>query len=141
MLWIFIVGFITNFIWENAQAPLYEGHESFSQHFLFCLVASIIDGVVIVGFYLIISTLRKNFLWLENIKITDILILLFLGSVTAIIFEVLALKIQTWNYTDRMPLIYGLGLMPLIQLSILSVLSIYLVRTLQIIFVRKKLRD
>jgi hypothetical protein len=129
LLWIFIAGFITNLIWENAQAPLYEGYEGFSQHFLFCLAASIVDGAVIVGFYLLASLVRGNIFWILNITVKDIGILVMLGIATAIAFEMMALDKEAWNYNENMPLILGLGLIPLIQLPALSVISIYLVKT------------
>lgn len=130
LLWIFIAGFITNLIWENAQAPLYEGYKGFAQHFVFCFAASIVDGVIIVVFYLIVSVIRKNRLWLFSIRMGDIIILVILGTLTAIVFEMWALSDEKWSYDQRMPVILGIGLMPLLQLSILSVISIYFVRIL-----------
>jgi hypothetical protein len=128
LLWILASGFVTNLIWENAQAPLYEGYKGFGQHFIFCFVASIVDGVIIVVFYLIVSVIRRNRSWLFSIRIGDIIILVILGILTAIAFEKWALSNGTWSYDERMPMILGLGLMPLLQLSILSIISIYLVK-------------
>jgi hypothetical protein len=125
LLWIFIAGFITNLIWENAQAPLYE---SFSQHFVFCVAASIVDAAVVVGLYVMVGLLRRNIFWLLNITIKDIIILLISGIVTSIAFEELALSNGSWNYNENMPLIFGLGLVPLIQLAVLSIISVYLVQ-------------
>ena len=127
---IFITGFITNLIWENAQAPLYTGYKGFGQHFLFCLVASVIDGLVVLAFYLIISLLRRDSFWLFNIKASDILMLFVLGLFTAILFEKWALKTGTWNYTEQMPVIFGMGLLPMLQLAILSFVTVYAVRYL-----------
>ena len=123
-----MTGFITNLIWENAQAPLYTGYEGFGQHFLFCLVASVVDGLVVLGFYFIISLIRKDSFWLFNIKASDILMLVILGLFTAILFEKWALKSGTWHYTEEMPLILGMGLLPVLQLAILSIASVYAVR-------------
>lgn len=44
ILYLFITAFITNLISENLQAPLYTGFKSFGQHFLFCLVASLVEA-------------------------------------------------------------------------------------------------
>lgn len=129
LLWIFIAGFITNLIWENAQAPLYQGYQGFSQHFLVCFAASVVDASVIVAFYLMGSLIRRNIFWLLKITVKDITLLLVLGVVTAIAFEKLALKNATWDYDEKMPLIFGLGLLPLVQLALLSFISIYLVKT------------
>lgn len=134
LLLIFVSGFVTNLIWENAQAPLYEGYQNFLQHFPFCFVASIIDGAVILAFYLIISFVRQEILWIKSIRVSDIVILLILGTLTAIAFEKWALQKGTWNYTKSMPLIFDIGLVPLIQLAALSIISIYVVK----IFIQAK---
>lgn len=126
--YLFITAFITNLIWENFQAPLYAGFKSFGQHFLFCLVASVIDAFVILGFYFIVSLIRKNALWPLTAKPVDTLALLVFGLLTAIFFEKWALKSGRWNYTSEMPLIFGIGLAPLIQLSTLSIISVYIVK-------------
>ena len=128
ILFLLIIAFITNLIWENLQAPLYTGFKNFGQHFLFCLVASLVDAVVILGFYFAISLIRKNSMWLLKIKLADTLMLMALGLVTAIVFEKWALKSGKWDYTSEMPVIFGTGLAPLIQLAILSITSIYLVK-------------
>ena len=128
ILYLFIIAFITNLIWENLQAPLYTGFKNFGQHFLFCLVASLVDAVVILAFYFIISLIRKDAFWILNISLADMLVLLALGLLTALLFEKWALQSGTWDYTSEMPVIFGIGLAPLIQLAILSIISIYLVK-------------
>ena len=128
ILYLFIIAFITNLIWENLQAPLYTSFKNFGQHFSFCLVASLVDAVVILGFYFAISLIRKNSMWLLKIRLADTLMLMALGLVTAIVFEKWALKSGTWDYTSDMPIIFGIGIAPLIQLAILSIISIYLLK-------------
>lgn len=126
--YLFITAFITNLIWENFQAPLYAGFKSFGQHFLFCLVASVVDAFVVLGFYFSVSLIRKHALWPLTIKPADTLVLLAFGVLTAVFFEKWALKSGSWVYTSEMPLIFGIGLAPLIQLSITSIISVYIVK-------------
>ena len=128
IFYLLLTAFISNLIWENLQAPLYTGFKSFGQHFLFCLVASLVDAVVILAFYFIISLIRKDAFWLLNIRPADILVLLALGLFTALLFEKWALQSGAWNYTSEMPVIFGFGLAPLIQLAILSLISVYAAR-------------
>lgn len=125
---IFAAGFVTNLIWENAQAPLYTGYEGFGQHFLFCLVASAVDGVVILTFYLIVCSIRGDWFWLFNIRASDIGMLSLLGVGVAVLFEKWALVRGTWSYTEQMPAIFGIGLLPALQLAILSNMSIYIIK-------------
>lgn len=128
IFYLFLAAFITNLMWENVQAPLYTGYKSFEQHFLFCLAASLIDAAVILAFYFIVMLMRKDALWPLNIKPADTLALLAMGLVTAILFERWALESGRWDYTDKMPVVLGIGLAPLIQLGILSIVSVYVVK-------------
>lgn len=125
---VFFAGFITNLIWENLQAPLYQDYEGFIKHFLSCLAASIIDGIVIVAFYLIIGLLRNNVLWLFEIRTRDIFILIILGTASAFAFEKWAVSGDWWDYNHNMPIIFGVGVTPLIQLPVLSLLTVYMVK-------------
>lgn len=128
IIYLFLSAFITNLIWENLQAPLYTGFKSFGQHFLFCFVASLVDAVVILGLYFAIGLIRKNSMWLFNIRLADTLILMAFGLVTAIVFEKWALKSGKWDYASEMPVVFGIGLAPLVQLAILSLISVYIVK-------------
>lgn len=125
---IFITGFITNLIWENAQAPLYSCYEGFAPHFLFCVIASVIDGIVVLGFYFGIALSRKNLFWLFNIKPLDTLTLSLFGLITGVLFEKWALKNDSWSYAEEMPLLFGIGLLPVLQLTVLPIISVYISR-------------
>ena len=87
-----------------------------------------VDALVILAFYFIINLIRNDAFWLLNIRPADMLLLLALGLFTALLFEKWALQSGTWDYTSEMPVIFGIGLAPLIQLAILSIISIYLVK-------------
>ena len=66
--------------------------------------------------------------WIKSIRLSDIVMLLILGTLTAIAFEKWALQNETWNYTKSMPLIFDIGIVPLIQLGVLSIVSVYMVK-------------
>ena len=116
-----VSAFLMHGIWENAQAPLYAGYQSFPQHFPLCLVGTLGDVVITL------SVLA--FLWLLNKKeLThplDFLALAILGFFIAVIIEQHALLTGTWNYAPAMTIIppLGVGLIPLFQMTILLPLS------------------
>lgn len=80
--------------------------------------------------FILSLALRRGSFWLFNIKALDILMLFVLGLFTAILFEKWALKTGTWNYTEQMPVIFGIGLLPMLQRAILSIVTVYAVRYL-----------
>lgn len=129
LLCLFLTAFILNLIWENAQAPLYIGFETFRQHFLSCLIASVMDAVVILAIYLMISMMRKDILWSFNIRSLDIIILFISGLLVSVLLEKWGLTSGAWSYTEDMPAIFGIGVLPAFQFALLSITSIYMVKS------------
>lgn len=124
---IALVGFLTNLIWENVQAPLYKGFVNFGQHFKQCLIASVGDMVFVVIVYLIFAGVFRNWYWIQNLTWKSAIPVVLLGGVSAVVFEKLAFSLGYWSY-DKMPVIpiLGVGLFPVLQLMILPILSYYL---------------
>jgi len=54
------IAFILHIIWENAQAPLFQGYTSFTQHFPICFLGTIGDVVFTLFIYLLVSLLVKR---------------------------------------------------------------------------------
>ena len=50
---IFVVAVLGNYPWELAQAPLYVGMESFRAVWWHCFVASLGDGLLVLGIFAI----------------------------------------------------------------------------------------
>jgi len=48
---LFIVAVLANYLWELAQAPLYVGMESFRVVWWHCFVASLGDGLLVLGIF------------------------------------------------------------------------------------------
>ncbi len=124
-----VAAFLLHVIWENAQAPLYAGYQSFSQHFPMCLFGTLGD-VVITLFILV-------FLWLLKKDITrpaDFLGLSIIGFFIAVVIEQHALVTGKWGYTPAMPVISVLkvGLAPILQMTLLLPLSFYLAKSAKI---------
>ncbi len=126
LVWrILLVGFLTNLVWENAQAFLYEGYEGFYQHFIMCLIATVVDAVAILALYLIFAGVLQDFYWVRHWNWKSILLIMLAGGLLAILFEKWALSRGEWSYTEAMPVVPFLqvGLSPLLQLTILPVLT------------------
>ena len=128
LLYITVLGFLLNLIWENLQAPLYAGYNGFWQHFITCLWASIVDALVILLFWALFASYYKDIFWIESFSWKDTLVLLFLGGAVAVGFEQLALEENYWLYTDAMPVVPYLatGLSPLLQMMLLPLLTFWL---------------
>ncbi len=120
------VGFILNLIWENLQAPLYEGYNSFWQHFNICFVATLGDVLIILLVFGGFALLYRNIYWFSSMNIMRIVFLMGLGTFIAVVIEAFNLGIGRWAYTNAMPTIGGIGVLPLLQMMILLPLTFYL---------------
>ncbi|MBI4085059.1 MAG: hypothetical protein HY432_00950 [Candidatus Liptonbacteria bacterium] len=118
-----IIAFLVHIIWENAQASLYVGYESFSQHFPMCLIGTVGD-VAITLLVLAFMRLLKE----DVTQATDFLALAMMGFVIAVAIEQHALLTGRWGYAPAMPIIpiLEVGLTPIMQMMLLLPLSFYL---------------
>ena len=124
---IFIIGFLLNLVWENAQAPLYEGYTNFWSHFMVCFWASLVDAAVVLRLFGLLAIWYKDFYWVKYINWKSAAVLVLLGGGVAIGFEQWAFNNETWSYTDRMPVILlDTGLSPLLQMMLLPLLTYFI---------------
>lgn len=130
IVFLFLIAFILHVIWENLQAPLFQGYISFSQHFFTCLTGTGGDIVITVSVYLIVALLKNDFHWVATLNIKDMVILAVIGFCIAIGIEWRALLFERWAYTDTMPIIpyLNVGLTPILQMILLLPFSIYLTK-------------
>lgn len=121
-LLIFGVAYILNLIWERVHVQLYDVHLSVIDTWLLLLRATFWDAVIITGVYFLIDTKNKTLRYTLSAIIC-------LG--VAIFIEQRALAEGRWAYLPTMPLVFGMGLSPLIQLPLLAIVTYELVRKLE----------
>lgn len=127
-VWTLLVGFGLNLVWENAQAFLYDGYGDFVEHFWICFVAAVIDGLVVLLLYLLLTLIYQDLYWPRRNRKTRYAVAALIAGVLAVGFELWALKTGAWEYTPRMPVVpeLGIGLSPLVQLVVLPVLTYHI---------------
>lgn len=104
---VFLISFGLNLIWELLQMGLYVDVTSFPWC---CVEATFWDAVIITTVYFLMS--RAN-------KITIILLMFLIAA----FIENRALEDGRWAYNSYMPLVYGLGLSPLLQLAVTTLMT------------------
>jgi len=130
---LLISGYLLNFFWESLHgAFLYACCNFEPQKYVSVMsYASAMDALLILGIYVIISILWKDFLWIEKTNKKHIYTFVALGLLIALIIEYKALYIfNQWQYNELMPTIFGIGLSPLVQLSITGLFAIWLTKKL-----------
>jgi len=127
------VSFLLHLVWENLQAPLYgSDYISFAQHFPTCLIATFGDVFIALIVYYFIMVVKKDTHWIAKQDVSDYIAITFLGLLIAIGIEQNALLLEKWGYGATMPLIPYLrvGLLPILQMTILLPISFYLTKKL-----------
>ena len=131
MLKVIFWAFLLNTIWEFTQCLFF--YEMWSWEFwkaTFWMWGAIFGDILIVlGLW---QGLLKLFQSTEVLKKASIkyLLLLILSFVASIFLEWMALYLELWTYDDSMPTLYlfklKVGLTPIIQITFLPTLSVYL---------------
>ncbi|MBI2523987.1 hypothetical protein HY464_01125 [Candidatus Peregrinibacteria bacterium] len=118
--------FLLNLLWENLQAPLYEGYLSFAQHFPICLRATFGDMVFMAVIYGTLAVVYRDIWWMANPRTyrhpATWTLTILTGTLLAVIFELWAVHVaQRWQYTGAMPLIpvVEVGLVPVLQMLLI----------------------
>jgi hypothetical protein len=127
---IFVVAVLGNYPWEVAQAPLYVGMESFRTVWWHCFVASLGDGLLVLGIFAIGWLLLRRHTWFVHPGAQGYGVMVMTGFVMGVAIEWMAVHVlQRWTYTTHMPLVPGLdvGLVPVAQMLILPPLIFRLV--------------
>lgn len=140
IIFLSFIAFVLHIIWENAQAPLFQGYASFSQHFTMCLIGTVGDVAITLVVYFIVALLKNNFNWIATINKKDIAVIAVIGFLIAIGIEWRALLFGRWNYTNIMPIIPYLkvGLTPILQMILLLPLSIYLTKKFIVVYEKRR---
>jgi hypothetical protein len=105
---------ILSLIWEFFHFPLYYD----------------LTGLI----FLVVSYKNKTHKWINNPKHFDYLIIILLGIFISVLIEGINLNLGRWAYKEAMPIIFGLGISPLLQLFITAIISLFIFRKIMFIF-------
>jgi hypothetical protein len=127
---IFVVAILGNYPWELAQAPLYAGMASFRAMWWHCFVASLGDGLLILGIFATGWIALGQQMWFVHPGVQGYGVMLTTGLVIGGVIEWVAVHLLgRWMYTAQMPLVPGLaiGVVPVAQMLVLPPLLFRLV--------------
>lgn len=126
---LFILAFVAlalHLIWERAHIGLYTGYEKMQGRLPVFVAASIGDVMYTFFAIFLVSLFKDSVLWFLTADVVDYLGLTILGFSVAVFVEYKAAALQRWEYRPRMPRFLGLGLTPLVQMTVLLPLSVYM---------------
>ena len=126
-----VVSYSLQFTWEEFQCEPFFNHPSTTWMAAYMLGAAIVDVATTYIIYTIIALVSKSWLWfLGKWNRMQWALMLGIGLVASISFELLSQASNSWGYTELAPLIPGLGIsvIPVLQFLLLIPLSFHATR-------------
>lgn len=116
-------------LWENAQAPLYAGYQSFWQHFWMCLAVIPGDVTITVVAYLVVALWKKDFVWVTGMRFLDAAVAGIAATLVTGALERYSLAVGRWSYSPLMPVLpfVAVGWTPVLQMLVIPPLTFYCV--------------
>lgn len=124
---VFAIGYTLNFVWESYHSVFFYtccGEMSAPEHLKLISYVSFVDASLITGIFLVIGLFR-GFLWFKKKGKRDYIVFSVIAFFIALLIEYRGVYLLgKWSYNSNMPLLFGFGLSPLIQLIITGIISI-----------------
>lgn len=116
-LWLAPITLSLNVVWEIAQLHAYEPSDlGMWQHAIRCAIASLGDMMMTYGILFIACVALKIAPKGVNFDVASIIV----AAPIAGVVEAIALRKRFWAYSPVMPTLLGIGMFPLLQLSVLN---------------------
>jgi len=122
---LWTAAFFLNFFWESLHGLLYRDHPgtAASGYVPMMLEMAVYDAFAVSGLYLLVSLLCRTLLWKITFRNGTVFVVAALCA--AFSTEYAALHIlHAWRYLPSMPTVFGVGLLPLVQLAVTGVAAI-----------------
>lgn len=126
--WLAIHGFLVAFVWEMFQMPFFvSAGLSVWQVTMRCGLASFGDAGIMVIAYLGTSWIKKDRNWLHRPGRLSLIAYLAIGLAITSAVEILAVRVSWgWRYSELMPQILGIGLIPILMWIVVPLASLVL---------------
>ena len=128
-----LIVFALNFVWEMTQGRWFASMQGLPFWYAasLCLRATIGDLVITAVAFAVAAAVVKNVIWPVGQRVMLATTLFFaLGLAITITYELFALSAGRWHYGERMPIVFGLGVLPLLQWLVVPAAEVMLFRVI-----------
>lgn len=125
-----VVAGIFHGTWEYLHLPLYTGYESLGSGWHLVVYATAGDIAYTLLIACVLAAQKRRIDWIRAAERRDYATAATLGFFVALFVEYKALYLHRWSYAASMPMVplLGVGLSPLLQMTILTPLAIWIAR-------------
>lgn len=133
VLLVVAVAFFFNLLWEVLHSMLYDWNVPPLVNDIYRFIpritgfATLLDAVWIGCILLVNAARAGGFAWIYHPGGADYATVAVCGLAGAVLIELAAVRFNMWSYHRRMPLVFGMGLSPLVQLALTGCASLYVV--------------
>jgi hypothetical protein len=121
---------LLHFVWEMLSVPFYSGigERSHAAGVRFCFVASLGDVAIALLAYGVVAALRTR-RWVMTPDAGSRIGFVIVGvGITAVFEYVNVYCLTRWSYAPAMPLLAGIGVVPIAQWIVLPLITLWLTR-------------
>ena len=126
-----LFAFGLHFVWEILHSPLYAGLAAGThwEGIKCCLLAAGGDVLLTLTAYGAVAATARARLWLAEPRAVLVVWFVATGLVATILIEHLSVHVWgRWSYGPAMPIVLGVGLLPILQWIVLPPLTLWLAR-------------
>ena len=123
---VFVLAFLFHWAWEAVHAAAFvESNGTFAFRLWHCLPMAVSDAAWTLALWAVVGGLAQAS---GRLPASRLVLLGLLGAVTAVAVERIALATGRWTYNALMPIVplVQVGLWPVLQMTLLPVLSVWL---------------
>ena len=121
--------FFVNFCWESLQGLFYVAHSTMvaSDYVPMMLFMALMDTLGVMALYFLTALFSRKWFWSPDLRNSSFFFLSALVAAFAVEYVALFI-LHLWQYRSSMPRIFGVGLFPLLQLSLTGLFSVFVAR-------------
>jgi len=126
---LYASAFVLNFCWESWQGVLYGAHQALAASVYVPMMVnmSLLDALSVIGLYLFTALFIRSVVWPVGTR--ALFIFSLSGVASSWMVEYLYVYIlHAWSYTPAMPLLFGVGLTPLLQIAATGLVAVFTAR-------------
>jgi hypothetical protein len=122
--------FTLNFLWEMAQTRFYSSMKGLPFWFAtwLCTRAAAADVALLALCFVIAALVARDAVWPLHPTSKPIATFFALCLLATVAIEHWAIATRRWSYSNDMPMIFGVGALPLLQWVLIPVLSVLVFR-------------
>jgi hypothetical protein len=119
------VAFLFHVVWERMHIRFYTNYNAMKGRLPVVINATIGDVMYTLAAVLILALVSHDPLWFSDAGMREFALLAVFGFCIALFVEYKAMRLKRWEYLPAMPRLFGYGLSPLLQMTVLLPLSVY----------------